>query len=314
MSPQDVTPRDALLRLGASTAEAIAQVLETFAPGAVERGEVTVQPEGASPFAGLPRGTVATSVSYIDGVTGANVFTYTPASARALARAMGVPVDEGDGEAPLSELELSAVAEAANQTMAAAASAIGVVIGQEIEISPPDTRVLEDPAAASDAFGSAPHATSTTFRIGGESCRLIQLVPSAFVMRMARAIEELGEGSAEAKGTDAQDGATTMGLREALGGITLRVWAELGRTRMPLGQALALPLGAVVDLDRAAEAPVDLYVNGLRFARGELVVSDGEWAVSLSELTAPGILAHLALEAHGPESADPEPQPEGALI
>jgi flagellar motor switch protein FliN/FliY len=130
-------------------------------------------------------------------------------------------------------------------------------------------------------------------------------------MRMARAIQELGDGAADANGGPESN---TVGLREALGAISLRVWAELGRTRMPLGQALALPMGAVVDLDRAAEAPVDLYVNGLRFARGQLVVSDGEWAVSLSELTAPGILAHLALEAHGPESADPEPQPEGVLI
>ncbi|HJS95942.1 MAG TPA: hypothetical protein VJ741_16885, partial [Solirubrobacteraceae bacterium] len=48
---QDITPREALMRLGASTAEAIAQVLEMFAPGAVQRGEVTVVADGASPFA-----------------------------------------------------------------------------------------------------------------------------------------------------------------------------------------------------------------------------------------------------------------------
>ena len=60
------------------------------------------------------------------------------------------------------------------------------------------------------------------------------------------------------------------------------MWAELGRSRMPLGTALGLPVGAVVDLDRPAEAPVDLYVNGMRFARGQLLVTeDGEWAVSL---------------------------------
>ena len=77
MSQKDITPREALTRLGASSAEAIAQVLESFTPGAVERGEVSVLAEGTTPFANVPRGAVASSVSYIDGVTGANIFVLT---------------------------------------------------------------------------------------------------------------------------------------------------------------------------------------------------------------------------------------------
>jgi hypothetical protein len=81
-----------------------------------------------------------------------------------------------------------------------------------------------------------------------------------------------------------------VALQEALGGINLRVWAELGRAHMPLGRALGLPVGAVVDLDRAADAPVDLYVNGTRFACGHLIVTDdGEWAVALDELDSDGL-------------------------
>ena len=186
MSTDSVTPRDALVRLGASTAEAVAQVLEMFAPGQIERGEVSVLADATTAFASLPFGAVAASVSYVDGVTGANVFLMTPQGARTLATAMGVPHPTGRGSTWRStELELSAIAEAANQMMAAAASAIGVVLGQEIEISPPDTRVLDDTDSALELYGTAPHATSTTFLVGGETCRLIQLVPSAFVVRMA---------------------------------------------------------------------------------------------------------------------------------
>ncbi|HUA72962.1 MAG TPA: FliM/FliN family flagellar motor switch protein [Solirubrobacteraceae bacterium] len=299
MSQQEITPREALMRLGASTAEAVAKVLEMFAPGAVERGDVTVLADGASPFANVARGSIATSVSYVDGVSGANVFIMTQAGARGLAAAMGAPPEEvAEGaEAPsLSELELSALSEAANQTMAAAAAAIGVVLGQEIEISTPDTRVLDNPGAAADIYGTAPHATSTTFMIDGESCRLIQLIPRAFVVRMVRAIDE---ESAERTNVNTNGNATdsavdssphSLALEEALGGISLRVWAELGRARMPLGSALGLPVGAVVDLDRTADAPVDLYVNGMRFARGQLMVTeDGEWAVSLDGLESQGL-------------------------
>lgn len=292
MTQHDITPREALLRLGASTAEAIARVLEGLVPEGVQRGDVSVLSEGASPFTNLPFGAVAASVSYSGGVTGANVFVMAPAGARSLASAMGVPAPEpGEPEAgsELTQLELSAVAEAANQMMAAAASAISVVLGEEVEISPPQTSIVDDAEAAANLYGSAPHATSTTFLIGGESCRLIQLVPSAFVLRMARAIDELSGERAGAGGSGAgsahRGGTGAVALEDALGEIKLRVWAELGRTRLALGKALTLPLGAVVDLDRAADAPVDLFVNGLRFARGHLLVTDdGEWAVCLDEL------------------------------
>jgi flagellar motor switch protein FliN len=322
---QDITPREALMRLGASTAEAIAKVLEMFVPGGVERGEVTVLEDGASPFANVARGSIASSVSYVDGVTGANVFVLTPAGARGLATAMGAPPPEAEEAADplaLSELEMSAVAEAANQTMAAAAAAIGVVLGQEIEISSPDTRVLDEPGSAADIYGTAPHATSTTFLIAGEACRLIQLVPRAFVIRMVRAIDEesaertgdnmAGGSSASSSGSLVDTSPHSLALEEALGGISLRVWAELGRSRMPLGSALGLPVGAVVDLDRAADAPVDLYVNGMLFARGQLIVTeDGEWAVSLEDLESAGLkvldLAQAARAAAG-EHVDSDPE------
>ncbi len=283
MSSSDMTPREALMRLGASTAEAIAQVLEMFAPGAIERGDVSVMAEGHSPFNGIEAGSVAASVSYVNGVTGANIFVLTAAGVRNMAQAMGMPApEEGDSD-ELSELELSAVGEASNQMMAAAASAIGVVLGQEIEISVPDISVLENPDAAAEIYGSSPHATSTTFLIGGESCRLIQLVPRAFVVRMARALDEIDEtvddDGTSSDGTASGGTAQSMALVEALTGIKVRVWAELGRTEIGLSRALGLPLGAVVELDRPAEAPIDLYVNGLRFAQGHLIVTDdGEWA------------------------------------
>jgi flagellar motor switch protein FliN/FliY len=297
MSQQDITPGDALMRLGASSAEAIARVLDALAPGIVERGDVTVLPAGASPFTQIKAGTVATSVSYVDGASGANIFVLAPAAARALTSAIGTPApehgDDGEGvPAPLSELEFSAVAEVANQMMAAAAAATGVVLGQQVEISPPETRVLHEPEKAIGRWGTAPHATSTTFRIGGEPCRLIQLVPSAFVVRMVRAIDELAAEAASnglqrppASGAGGGNGAGgSASLREALGDVKLRVWAELGRTRLPLGKALSLPLGGVVDLDSAADAPVDIYVNGLIFGQGRLFVTeDGEWAVQLLE-------------------------------
>jgi flagellar motor switch protein FliN/FliY len=78
---------------------------------------------------------------------------------------------------------------------------------------------------------------------------------------------------------DTQDG------REVLRSIFVRVWAELGRTYLPLGGALELTQGALVELDQRADAPVELFANGLCFANGSLVVTgDGMWAVQINAL------------------------------
>jgi flagellar motor switch protein FliM len=67
--------------------------------------------------------------------------------------------------------------------------------------------------------------------------------------------------------------------------VSVRVWAELGRATLPLGQALELPPGAVVELDQGADSPIDLFVNGTRFAHGTLQVgAEGEWAVQVDAL------------------------------
>ncbi len=133
---------------------------------------------------------------------------------------------------------MSAIAEAANQTMAAAAAAIGVVLGQEIEISTPDTRVLDDPGSAADIYGTAPHATSTTFLVAGESCRLIQLIPAAFVVRMVRAMDELTAERTEEKpvgGSGSGAAASSGDVRPAQpgppGGAGRHQPARVGRAR-----------------------------------------------------------------------------------
>ncbi len=98
----------------------------------------------------------------------------------------------------------------------------------------------------------------------------------------------------EANGESQLEGAAGEGrgqetpTRESLArmmGVPVRVWAELGRTTLPLGQALELPPGAVVELDQGAESPIELFVNGMRFADGTLQVgAEGEWAVQIDAL------------------------------
>src|SRR5262249_9156340 len=132
---------DALIRLGESTSEACVGILEMFAPGKVVAGDVAVVQADQS-LANVPVPAVSPSVSYVDGVTGGNLFVMTLVGAKRLAAAMmGMEEPENPEAEELSELELSAVSEAMNQMMASAAGAISSVLGTEVEIGTPETQI-----------------------------------------------------------------------------------------------------------------------------------------------------------------------------
>jgi flagellar motor switch protein FliN len=274
---------DALTKLGQSTSEAVAGVMQMYAGDAAQPGPIAIVNAGTNPLGALPTPAVSASVSYVDGVTGGNVFVMTLKGARALAAAIMGEAPPEDEATELTELELSAAGEAMNQMMAAAANATAAVLGTEVEIGVPDTRVLDSLSSALDGHEDAAHVTSAVFTIFGEPCRLVQLVPNAFVMRMTKALDELG---AEYLGDQVPSiSGEALGLDESLRGVPVRVWAELGRRPMPIGSLVGTPAGAVVELDRQADEPVDLYVNGMRFATARLVVSDdGDWAVRIERL------------------------------
>ena len=168
---------EALNRLGQSTAEACHGVLEMFAPGKISIGEVTTLEDSSTAFAGVPVPAVAMSVSYVDGVTGGNVFLITLDGAKMLAASMmGMDAPEDPDATELSELELSAVSEAMNQMMAQAAAATSLVLGTEVEIGTPETKSFTGADAIGSSYPQTPHAVRVAMSICGEPARLVQLV------------------------------------------------------------------------------------------------------------------------------------------
>lgn len=282
-----MTTDDALIKLAEATAEAIGQVLEIVSSAQIERSPVSIDPSGEPPLRSIPVPAVASDVSYIHGVTGGNIFVMTRLGVRRLAAAMmGMDAMEVTDSEELSELDLSAAGEAMNQMMAAAAAATSTLLGEEVEISPPETRFFANPAEAADTYELTPHVTSVGFTLLGEPCRLVQLVPNAFVVRMKGAFDEL---AAQAAGTEGDKPEPDQRVSaDAVRSVPVRVWAELGRTRMPVGRAVGLATGAVVELDRAPDDPVDLFVNGRLFGTGRLLLVDDEWAVRIESVLSGG--------------------------
>lgn len=66
--------------------------------------------------------------------------------------------------------------------------------------------------------------------------------------------------------------------------IDMKLTVELGRARMKIRDIMNLSPGAVVELGKAPNEPVDIMVNGVLLARGEVVVVDEQFAVRITKL------------------------------
>lgn len=114
------------------------------------------------------------------------------------------------------------------------------------------------------------------------------------------AADTVAQAMAEVAATQAATGARPLSLEslggpipgvakeriDLLGDVNLNVKIELGRTKMLVEDVLRLSAGAVVELDKLAGDPVDVYVNDRPVARGEVLVLNDNFCIRISEIIA----------------------------
>ncbi len=66
--------------------------------------------------------------------------------------------------------------------------------------------------------------------------------------------------------------------------LKLNVYIELGRTTMMIKDILELERGYVIELDKLASEPVDIFVNNKKIAEGEVVVIDKHFGIRITNL------------------------------
>ena len=182
-------------------------------------------------------------------------------------------------------------------------------------------QLMDSPAAPADLIAAlAPATTAALMAIGEVSASSSQVLdPSIAASRIAalkdaafaalldegetRALVMIGASADTAAGPFAtapsqqrigrDDGlsARTANRLDLLRGVQMQATVELGRTSMTINDLLALRSGAVVELDRAAGAPADLYVNGRLIAHGEVVVVDENYGLRILKVVADDIAA-----------------------
>lgn len=72
--------------------------------------------------------------------------------------------------------------------------------------------------------------------------------------------------------------------------ITLQLSIELGRAVLNVKDILSLRDGSVVELNKLAGDPVDIFVNNKLIARGEVVVIDDNFGVRVTDILSPSEL------------------------
>lgn len=78
-------------------------------------------------------------------------------------------------------------------------------------------------------------------------------------------------------------GSAERGL-DHLYAVKLDAEAVLGRAGLSVDEMLNLGVGSVVELDRLVTEPVDLLVQNVRVARGEVVVLNDQFAIRITEI------------------------------
>jgi len=98
------------------------------------------------------------------------------------------------------------------------------------------------------------------------------------------------ESATRAEFNDLQDnggeGTRDVNL-EVILDVPVTLSMEVGRTRIPIRNLLQLNQGSVVELDRAAGEPLDVFVNGTLVAHGEVVVVNEKFGIRLTDVISP---------------------------
>ena len=99
------------------------------------------------------------------------------------------------------------------------------------------------------------------------------------------------EQAAKAEFNEVQDSGADPGARdvnlEVILDVPVTLSMEVGRTRIAIRNLLQLNQGSVVELDRAAGEPLDVFVNGTLVAHGEVVVVNEKFGIRITDVVSP---------------------------
>jgi len=257
-------------------------------------------------LAKLPPDSIFVKTAYSKGVTGTALFSLPLKESTILVDLMlggeGTPSDSlaGDSKDALSET-FNQVMGSANQTLSDLAGETLSISGLEI-IDPGGidaaamTKLIGEANFLAIPLATAQDTLNTDIYIVTSSLLNEQLKYKLGLAFQEQEQQPAGGGAAPGGGGGPQpfaQVAQTPGGYESnvdmrnldlLLDIELPVVVRMGHTEMSLGELLKLTPGSILEMNRPADSPVDLMVNGKQIAKGEVVVVDGNFAFRITEI------------------------------
>ncbi|ACX53095.1 CheC, inhibitor of MCP methylation / FliN fusion protein [Ammonifex degensii KC4] len=254
------------------------------------------------------------SVPYTEGLEGLSLLVVKVEDASVIADLM--MGGEGKRSPTLGEIEISAVAEAMNQMMGAAATSLADIYHRTVGIAPPQVRIFsKEGEAATNDLGVEDPIAVISFRMTIEDLldtEIMRVLSVSTAKEEASLLwqgvygeEEKREKPYSEKPSPAEEAAATAAPAvtpsspapppldvdrsrlELILDIPLKVSVVLGRTRRPIKEILGLGPGSILELDALADEPVEILVNGVLVARGEVVVVEENFGVRITSIVTP---------------------------
>ncbi|KUO52514.1 MAG: hypothetical protein APF76_05630 [Desulfitibacter sp. BRH_c19] len=258
-------------------------------------------------------------VNFTDGLNGSNILVIKIRDAAIIADLMmGGPGTDPPEE--LSEIHVSAVAEAMNQMIGSAATAMSSIFGIGVKIAPPIVNIVDlkqDEVYYPWDKEEPMSVISFDLKIGDLiDSEIMQVVPVDIARMEANLLLNPGQPAAKpvvsqpdsepiqesvnvavnkdkARPSAEEYIPSTSQLQDypknldLILDVPLKVSVVLGKTKRPINEVLNLIPGSIVELERLANEPVDVLVNGTLIAKGEVVVINENYGVRVTSIVSP---------------------------
>ena len=258
-------------------------------------------------YEGVPVPFVILNVDFVEGLKNENVFVFTKDVALTMVDLMMMGTGEIDPEKELSELELSGIKEIMNQMMGHAATAMSEIFKEKMDMTPPDVKFVslkEEMEYLGEAM-EVDELVQITFNIEiGDllQSKMYQILPIAEAKEMVRRLlypmveeqEKIVEEVIEEEEipTPVIQPIEYQEVKQVepvymdasiLQNVEMNVKFVFGSTVRTIQDILSLQENEAVVLDEDIDEPIQIYVNDVLVAYGELVNVDGFFGVKVTK-------------------------------
>ncbi|MGH0943359.1 flagellar motor switch protein [Bacillus mycoides] len=258
-------------------------------------------------YEGVPVPFVILNVDFVEGLKNENVFVFTKDVALTMVDLMMMGTGEIDPEKELSELELSGIKEIMNQMMGHAATAMSEMFKEKMDMTPPDVKFvsLKEEMEYLGESMAVDELVQITFNLEiGDllQSKMYQILPISEAKEMVRRLlypmveeqEEIVEEVVEEEEIPALV-VQPIEYKEVkqvepvymdtsiLQNVEMNVKFVFGSTVRTIQDILSLQENEAVVLDEDIDEPIQIYVNDVLVAYGELVNVDGFFGVKMTK-------------------------------